>query len=97
MFMNQAEALVDSRSEINVMNLAFTSQLGLKIWKTNLWAQKIDSTTLETYEIVVSIFFLLDKDCREKFFKKNFLLTDVKPKTVLRMPFLIMSNADVDF
>ena len=55
----------------------FTSQLGLKIWKTNIEVQKIDGTTLETYEMVVSIFSLSNKDGQERFFEKSFLLADV--------------------
>ncbi len=47
--------------------------------------------------MVVSIFSVLDKDGRERFFKENFLLVDVKPDIVLEMPFLTMSNTDVDF
>ena len=47
--------------------------------------------------MIVSIFFLLDKDNREKFFEKNFLLTDVKLNILLEMLFLTMSNADIDF
>ena len=46
--------------------------------------------------MVVSTFFMLDKDGRKRFFEKSFLLADVKPDIVLGMPFLIMSNADVD-
>ena len=38
-----------------------------------------------------------DKDGRERFFEENFLLADVKPKIVLEMLFLTMSNIDVDF
>ncbi len=52
---------------------------------------------METYEIVVSTFPMLNKDGREKFFEESFLLADVKPNIVLRMPFLTMSNADIDF
>ena len=47
--------------------------------------------------MVVSTFFMSDKEGRERFFEKRFLLADVKPKIVLEMPFLIISNADVDF
>ena len=47
--------------------------------------------------MVVSTFFLLNKDSRERFFKENFLLADVKPDIVLGMLFLIVNNADVDF
>ena len=94
---DQTEALLDLRSELNVMSLVFASELSLKIWKTNVGAQKIDGTTLKSYEMVVSIFFLLDKDDRKRFFEENFLLADIKLDIVLGMPFLIMSNADIDF
>ncbi len=79
------------------MSQAFTQQIGLKIRKTNVGAQKINGNTLETYGMVVSIFSVSDKDGREKFFEESFLLTDVRPDIVLEMPFLTMSNADVDF
>ncbi len=79
------------------MSQAFAQQLGLKIRKTNVGAQKIDGTTLETYKIVVSTFSVSNKDGRERFFEESFLLADVSPDIVLGMPFLTMSNADVDF
>ncbi len=47
--------------------------------------------------MVVSTFFVSDKDGRERFFKESFLLANVKPEIVLGMLFLTMSNADVDF
>ncbi len=47
--------------------------------------------------MIVSTFVVLDKDGRETFFKKSFLLADVKPNIVLRISFLIMSNTDIDF
>ncbi len=96
-FKDQTEALLDSGSEVNAMSQAFAQQLGLKIRKTNIGAQKIDSTILETYEMIVSTFSVSDKDDRERFFQESFLLADMKPDIVLGMPFLIMSNADVDF
>ncbi len=79
------------------MNQAFAFQLGPKIRKTNIRAQKIDGTILETYGIVVSIFSVLDKDGRERFFEKSFLLANVKPDIVFGISFLTMSNADIDF
>ncbi len=96
-FKDQIEALLDSESEVNTMSQAFAHQLGLSIWKTNVGAQKIDGTTLETYGIVVSIFSVPDKDGRERFFEESFLLVDVKPDIMFKMPFLTMSNADIDF
>ncbi len=61
-FKDQIEALLDSGSKVNAMSQAFAQQLGLKICKTNVGAQKIDGTTLETYGMVVSTFSVLNKD-----------------------------------
>lgn len=56
------------------MSQAFASQLDLKTRKTNFGDYDIDSTTLETYEMIVSTFSLSDKDSRQRFFKESFLL-----------------------
>ncbi len=61
-FKDQTKALLDSESEVNAINKAFTSQLKCKIRKTNIRAQKIDITTLQTYKMVVSTVSVLDKD-----------------------------------
>ncbi len=79
------------------MSQAFTYQLGLKIWKANFRDQKIDGTTLETYEIIVSTFSILDKDDRERFFEENFLLVNIKLDVVLGMPFLTINKANLNF
>ena len=79
------------------MNPVFASQLGLKIWKTNVGAQIIDDTTLKTYKMVVFTFSISNKDSRERFFEESFLLADVNPNIVLEMLFLTMSNVDIDF
>ncbi len=94
---DQIEALLNSGSEVNAMSQAFAQQLGLKIRKTNVGAQKIDGTTLKTYGMVVSIFSVSDQDGRERFFEESFLLADVCPDIVLGIPFLTISNADIDF
>ena len=47
--------------------------------------------------MVVSTFSILNKDNREKFFKENYLLANVKLDVVLGMSFLIISNIDIDF
>ncbi len=79
------------------MSQTFAQQLGLKIYKNNVRAQKINGTTLEIYGMVVSIFSMSDKDGRERFFEKSLLLANVKPDIVLGMLFLTISNTDVDF
>ncbi len=95
-FKDQTEILLNSESEVNAMSQAFAHQLGFKIRKINIGAQKIDDTILKTYGMVVSTFSVVDKDGKERFFEKSFLLADVKPDIVLGMSFLTMSNADID-
>ncbi len=47
--------------------------------------------------MVVSTFFVSNKDGRKRFFEENFLLTDVKSDIILEILFLTISNANVDF
>ena len=57
----------------------------------------ISNTTLEIYGIVVFIFFVLDKDNKLRFFEKSFQLAYINSDIIIGMPFLTMSNADIDF
>ena len=90
-------ALLDSGSEINAVHLAFVKELGLPIKPTDVGAQKIDGTTLETYGMVVAAFSVEDKANRVRFFEETFLVANVSPEVVLGMLFLTLSGADVDF
>ncbi len=47
--------------------------------------------------MIVSTFSVLNKDGKERIFEESFLLADVKPDIVFAIPFLIMSNIDIDF
>ena len=58
---NQVQALIDSGSEVNAMHPSFAKQLGLPIRPTDVGAQKIDGTTLDTHGMVVAAFLLVDK------------------------------------
>ena len=75
---DEIEALLDLESKVSTMSQTFTCQLGLKIWKTNVGSQKIAGTILEISKMIVFIFSVLDKDSRERFFEKRYLLADVK-------------------
>ena len=70
-------ALLDSRSEINIISQVFTFKLELKIQKNNIGAQKIDGTILEIYRMAISTFFVSNQNIRERFFEKSFLLVVV--------------------
>ena len=50
------------------MNPNFARKLGLKVWKTNIEAQKIDGSTLKTFEMVIADFQMEDKANRPRFF-----------------------------
>ena len=55
------QALIDSGSEVNAVHPFFVKQLGLSIRLTDVGAQKIDGTTLDTYGMVVTAFSVVDK------------------------------------
>lgn len=47
--------------------------------------------------MIVSIFSILDKNDRVRFFEESFLLNNVKPDIALRISFPTLSNANLDF
>ena len=89
--------LFDSGSEVNAIHPTFVRELGLPIRTTDVGVQKIDGTMLDTFEIVIVTFSVTDKANRVRFFEETFLVANVSPEVVLRMPFLTLSGADVDF
>ena len=89
--------MINSGSEVNAILPTFAKQLGLPIRPTNVGAQKIDGTTLDTYRMVVAAFSVEDKANRVRFFEETFLVANISPEVVLGMPFLTLSGADVDF
>ena len=91
------QALIDSGSEVNAIHPFFVKQLGLSIRPTNVGAQKIDGTTLDTHGMVVAAFSVEDKANQIRFFEETFLVANVSSEVVLGMSFLTLSNADVDF
>ena len=91
------QALIDLRSGVNAIYPSFAKPLGFSIRPIDIGAQKIDGTTLDTYGMIVVAFSVVDKANQVKFFEKIFLVANVRPKIVLGMPFLTLSNADVDF
>lgn len=79
------------------MSHTFASQLGLKIWKTYVGAQKMNTTTIDTDEMIFSIFSMSNKNAKKRFFEERFLLADVKPDMIFSISFLIISNVNIDF
>ena len=96
-FKTQVQALVDLRSEANAIYPSFTKQLGLHIRPTNVGSQKIDGTMLDIYGIIVAPFSVENKANQVRFFAEIFLVVNVSPELVFGIPFLTLSNADIDF
>ena len=90
-------ALIDSGSEVNAMHPDYAKKLGLDIRKTDVGAQKIDGTTLETFGMVIAAFSVHDRARKVRFFEETFLLADISMDVALGMPFLTLSDADVRF
>ena len=67
------KALLNSGNKINTISFAYVKRLGLKTWKTNVKAQKIDNSILETFEIIIADFQVENKVSKPKFFQKTFL------------------------
>ena len=79
------------------MSPTYAKRLGLKTQKTNVGAQKNDSSALKTFRMVIADFQVKDKDGRPRFLQKTFLVADTKFEVVLRMPSLKINNADIAF
>ena len=90
-------ALLESGSKVNAVYPAFAKELGLPIRRTDVRAQKIDGTILDTYGMVVVAFLVKDKANRVRFFEKTFLMANVNPEVILEMLFLTLSSADINF
>ena len=88
-------ALIDSDGEINAMILIYAAKLGLKLHLTTVVAQKIDSSTLKTFGMVLATFQMKDKLGKARFFQETFLVANINAKIVLGIPFLTFSNADI--
>lgn len=55
------KVLINSSSKINAITLAYTKRLGFWTQKINVGAQKLNSSSLTTYEIVIAKFQIKNK------------------------------------
>ena len=65
---SKTKALINSGSEINVMSPAYIKKLGLWIRKTDVGAQKIDGSCLNTFRMVIAGFQIQNKLGKARFF-----------------------------
>lgn len=80
-------ALFNLRSKVSVIHLTFTIKLGLSIQPTDINAQKINDTMLNTYEMVVAVFSMTDQANQVRYFQKTFLVANISFEVVLRIAF----------
>ena len=90
-------ALLDSGSEVNTIHPTYTQELGLSMKTTDVGAQKIVSTMLDIFKMVIAVFSVMDKANRVRFFEETFLVANISPKVVFGIPFLTMKGAHIDF
>lgn len=91
------KAFIDLSSKVNTMQPSFARKLGLRICITDIDAQTIDDNRLETFRMMIALFQVDDKDKKSRFLEKIFLLTDISLDIVFGIPFLILSNVEVNF
>lgn len=60
--------LINFKSKIDIMNLAYIAKLNIQVQKTEVGDQKINVFFLKTYTIVIVVFQILDKLSRLQLF-----------------------------
>ena len=64
------------------MTSAYAKQLRLRIWKTDIWAQKIDRSSLDSFGMIIADFQIIDKLGRVWFLQERFLLPNTTMKII---------------
>lgn len=90
-------ALIAYESEVNAIILVFTTRLDLKSRSTNIEAQKINISPLETRSMTFAKFLVLNIQKLVWFLEKTFLLINTSIKVILKISFLFLNNIDIKF
>ena len=94
---NEVQALINSGSEVNAINPAYAKKLGLCVRQTDVWAQKIEGSHLDSFGMVIAGFSLQDKLKKVWFLQETFLAANTRIEVVQRMSFLTLRNANIRF
>lgn len=90
-------ALINLNNKVNAITLAYIAKLGLNVQKTDIVAQKINSSILDIFERVLVNFQIKDKLIRVWFFQKTFLVVNTNLEVVFGMLFLTFSYLNIQF
>ena len=89
--------MIDSRIKINAIYPIFVKELAFFPRPTDAGVQKIDGTMLDSYEMIVTTFSMIDNINQARFFERTFLVVNISPAIVFEIPFLTLSSANIDF
>lgn len=79
------------------MHPVYTKKLGLSVQKIDVDVQKIYNSALVTFEMVIAVFLVNDKEEKIRFFMKIFLLANINLDVILRILYLTSIKADIRF
>ena len=92
---NEIQALIDSSSKVNAMTLTYAAKLDFKVRHINIRALKVNSSTFDTFKIVLAKFQVEDKLGGAWFFQKTFLVANTTSEVIFRILFLTFSKMDI--
>lgn len=72
-------------------------KLGLRICKTDVSAQKIDGSGLETFDRIITFFLVHAKNGKFCCFEEPFLLVDISIDIVFERLFYTLNNVEINF
>lgn len=92
---NKIRALIKSGNEINTMKPAYALELGLRVYQTDVRAQKINGSIFKIFEMILASFQVENKFKKAQFFQETFLLANISIKVYLQIPFLTFRDAHI--
>ena len=75
------------------MNLDFIYKLNFRVCKSKVSAQKINNLKLNTFDIVITLFFVEDKEERCCLFEETLLLVDINMNISLGILFFTTATS----
>lgn len=77
--------------------MTFVKKLDLRILRTVVRAQKINSLTFKIFRIVITSFLIFDKTEKSQYFEEIFLLVNISMDIALEILFFTLNNAEINF
>lgn len=79
------------------MFLIYTTKIGFLYRKIDAGIFKIDNSALAMSGIVIATFLIYDKDKKNRFFKKSYLLANISVNIILKIILSNLSNRNIKF